>query len=314
MQGIIMKSTGSWYTVLLEDASRVEARLRGKMRHLGLKSTNPVAVGDGVMLERDGDEYWISGVAPRRNYIVRRSVKLSKRTQVIAANIDRALLIISLKDPATLPGFIDRFLVTATAYEIPTTIIVNKVDLFGAKEQAQKEELLRTYPKIGYPVLFTSAETGEGLEEFRELLHNRTTLISGNSGVGKSTLINRVDPKLQLRTGEISTSHRQGQHTTTYAEMFQLDFGGKIIDTPGIRSFGLTDMQPGEVSHYFPEIFEVSEGCKFNNCSHQNEPGCAVIEAVNAGEISHLRYKNYLRIRYDLDDENPYRVDEFAEE
>lgn len=310
-----MKSTGSWYTVLLEDNTRVEARLRGKMRHLGMKTTNPVAVGDRVILECDSnDEYSIAHLEPRFNYIVRKSVKLSKRSQVIAANIDRALLIVSLKDPATLPGFIDRFLVTATAYEIPTTIVLNKADLLGEEERAQKEYLLNTYPKIGYPVLVTSAETGEGLEAFRELLHDRTTLISGNSGVGKSTLINRVDPDLNLRTGAISTSHRQGQHTTTYAEMFVLKFGGRIIDTPGIRSFGLIDMEPEEVSHYFPEIFKASSQCKFNNCSHENEPGCAVLAAVKAGEISHLRYKNYLRIRYDLDDENPYRVDEFAED
>lgn len=315
MKGIVTKSTGSWYTVRLENGQNIDCRLKGVFRTKGIKSTNPVAVGDRVNVERDEElkASVISQIEDRRNYVIRKSVNLSKRSHIIAANVDQAVLIATVEQPKTLLGFIDRFLVASEAYDIPAVIVFNKIDIYSESALSDLEFYTLMYRHIGYRVLTTSAVTGEGLEEFAELLRDRVSLLSGNSGVGKSTLINAIDENLDLKTGSISKSHKLGQHTTTFAEMFPLSFGGDIIDTPGIRSFGMVDMDGGEISHYFPEIFALSKDCKFHNCMHVNEPGCAVRRGLEEGEISPTRFKSYINILKGLDDENPYRVDEFAE-
>ena len=315
MKGIVTKSTGSWYTVRLENGPTIECRLKGVFRTKGIKSTNPVAVGDRVIVERDEEMKGsvITDIEDRDNYVIRKSVNLSKRSHIIAANVDQAVLIATVEQPKTLQGFIDRFLVAAEAYDIPAVIVFNKIDLYSDESIDELEFFDLMYRDIGYQVLATSAVTGDGLDDLSNVLRGKVSLLSGNSGVGKSTLINAIDPKLDLKTGKISKSHKLGQHTTTFAEMFPLAMGGDIIDTPGIRSFGMIDMEDAEISHYFPEIFEVSSGCKFNNCMHINEPGCAVLEALENGDISPTRYKSYINILKGLDDENPYRVDEFAE-
>ena len=315
MKGIVTKSTGSWYTVRLENGSIIECRLKGVFRTKGIKSTNPVAVGDRVVIERDDEMKGsvITQIEERENYVIRKSVNLSKRSHIIAANVDQAVLIATVEQPKTLQGFIDRFLVAAEAYDIPAVIVFNKIDLYSDDSLDELEFYDLMYRDIGYQVVVTSAVTGDGLDDLAEVLRDKVSLLSGNSGVGKSTLINAIDPDLDLKTGKISKSHKLGQHTTTFAEMFPLSIGGDIIDTPGIRSFGMVDMEDAEISHYFPEIFEVSPQCKFNNCMHLNEPGCAVLEAIENGDISPTRYKSYINILKGLDDENPYRVDEFAE-
>lgn len=315
MKGIVTKSTGSWYSVRLDNGQNIDCRLKGVFRTKGIKSTNPVAVGDRVNVERDEElkASVISQIEDRRNYVIRKSVNLSKRSHIIAANVDQAVLIATVEQPKTLLGFIDRFLVASEAYDIPAVIVFNKIDIYSPSALSDLEFYTLMYRHIGYRVLTTSAVTGEGLEEFAELLRDRVSLLSGNSGVGKSTLINAIDENLDLKTGSISKSHKLGQHTTTFAEMFPLSFGGDIIDTPGIRSFGMVDMDGGEISHYFPEIFALSKDCKFHNCMHVNEPGCAVRRGLEEGEISPTRFKSYINILKGLDDENPYRVDEFAE-
>lgn len=315
MKGIVTKSTGSWYTVRLENGSIIECRLKGVFRTKGIKSTNPVAVGDRVVVERDEEMKGsvITHIEDRDNYVIRKSVNLSKRSHIIAANVDQAVLIATVEQPKTLQGFIDRFLVAAEAYDIPAVIVFNKIDLYSDESIDELEFYDLMYRDIGYQVLATSAVTGDGLDDLADVLRDKVSLLSGNSGVGKSTLINAIDPKLDLKTGTISKSHKLGQHTTTFAEMFPLAMGGDIIDTPGIRSFGMVDMENAEISHYFPEIFEISASCKFNNCMHLNEPGCAVLDALENGDISPTRYKSYINILKGLDDENPYRVDEFAE-
>lgn len=315
MKGIVTKSTGSWYTVRLENGTTIECRLKGVFRTKGIKSTNPVAVGDRVVIERDHEMKGsvITQIEDRDNYVIRKSVNLSKRSHIIAANVDQAVLIATVEQPKTLQGFIDRFLVAAEAYDIPAVIVFNKIDLYSDESIDELEFFDLMYRDIGYRVLATSALTGDGIDDLADVLKGKVSLLSGNSGVGKSTLINAIDPKLDLKTGNISKSHKLGQHTTTFAEMFPLAMGGDIIDTPGIRSFGMIDMEDAEISHYFPEIFEVSSGCRFNNCMHINEPGCAVLEALEKGDISPTRYKSYINILKGLDDENPYRVDEFAE-
>jgi ribosome biogenesis GTPase len=315
VKGIVTKSTGSWYTVRLENGTTIECRLKGVFRTKGIKSTNPVAVGDRVVIERDDEMKGsvITQIEDRDNYVIRKSVNLSKRSHIIAANVDQAVLIATVEQPKTLQGFIDRFLVAAEAYDIPAVIVFNKIDLYSDESIDELEFFDLMYRDIGYRVLATSALTGDGIDDLADVLKGKVSLLSGNSGVGKSTLINAIDPKLDLKTGNISKSHKLGQHTTTFAEMFPLAMGGDIIDTPGIRSFGMIDMEDAEISHYFPEIFEVSSGCRFNNCMHINEPGCAVLEALEKGDISPTRYKSYINILKGLDDENPYRVDEFAE-
>jgi len=299
-KGVVICSTGSWYAVRLENKGVVKARIKGKFRIKGIKTTNPVAVGDNVWLDKKPDgEYMITEILPRKNYIIRKSVNLSKQAHIIASNIDQALLIVTVASPSTSTGFIDRFLVTAEAYHIPVTIVFNKIDVYNKKEQDVLTQLLALYRGIGYPCILTSAIKKEGVEEVKNLLKDKVTLLSGHSGVGKSTLINAVDGKLDLKTGSVSESHNKGKHTTTFAEMFALSFGGNVIDTPGIKGFGLVDFDKHDLGHYFVEIRDWMKLCKFNNCQHINEPKCAVLEALKNGEIAKSRYQNYLSMWHD---------------
>lgn len=312
MKGVVTKSTGSWYAVRDLDHHRVvQCRIKGKLRIAGIKSTNPLAVGDIVDYElEEGYENQgiISAIEDRKNYIVRKSVNLSKRVHIIAANMDLALLVTTLAKPATSTGFMDRFLATAEAYNIPAIIVFNKSDLHSEELAQEHAYRVGVYRSIGYQTLDTSAVTGEGIEELREILKGKTTLLSGHSGVGKSTLINFVEPGLDLRTGEVSKSHNKGQHTTTFAEMFPLSFGGAIIDTPGIKGFGLVNMEKEEISHYFPEIFEIAKACKFHNCIHINEPQCAVRRAVEQHDIAPTRYESYINFINGTEEDETYRT------
>lgn len=315
MFGLILKSTGSHYKVLLSDKENpalaeiqnkgliVDAVLRGKLRLENIKSTNPVVVGDWVKLIHTENGWAIDDILPRRNYIIRKATNQSKLTHIIAANIDLACIVASIAVPATSTGFIDRFLVTAEAYRIPAAILFHKTDLIEDDENAlqYQNELMDIYRKIGYNVLATSIHYPESLEAFKQLLHNKITLISGHSGVGKSSLINAIQPHLHLKVGNVSYKHLKGKHTTTYAELLSLDFGGYIIDTPGIKEFGIVNMDKYEVSHYFPEMRQFLGQCKFNNCLHINEPECKVLEALENGEISYSRYNSYLSILEDED-------------
>lgn len=291
-----MKSTGSWYQVLLDSGEEITCRLRGQLKLRGSKSTNFVAVGDRVSVDTSIEGGTIQEVEPRKNYIIRRATNLSRQWHVLAANLDQAVLVATLAQPRTSTGFIDRFLVTCEAYKIPAIIVFNKIDLYGERHQEDLFVFSEIYKSIGYQVLSTSASTGAGIPELRNILEDKVSLISGHSGVGKSTLVNAVDEHLALRTGEISSYHKKGMHTTTFAEMLRLSFGGFIIDTPGIKEFGLVDMEKYELSRYFPEMLKIIGDCKFNTCLHENEPGCAVREAVESGEIAEFRYKNYLNM------------------
>ncbi len=313
MKGRVTKSTGSWYSVDLEDGSSIEARIKGKFRTQGIKSTNPVSVGDWVTIDREEglETGVISAIHDRHNYIVRKSVNLSKRTHVLAANIDQALLVVTLNYPKTYTAFIDRFLVTAEAYDIPAVLVFNKIDLLDDDEVQELAHLMALYEDIGYSVLGTVATKGRGIDELRAILEGRVTLVSGNSGVGKSTLINQVDPALDLKTTEISGAFELGQHTTTFAEMFPLAGGGYIIDTPGIKGFGVVDMDKYEITDYFPEMFAIKHECKFNNCLHQEEPKCAIKAAVESGEIAYSRYRSYLSLVNGDEESSPYREDEY---
>jgi len=314
MRGTVYRSTGSNYLVKDEDGTFIDLVLTGRLRTTGSKSTNPVAVGDVVDFETEGGaQGGITEVEERKNHIIRRSVNLSKRTQVIAANMDQAILLVTLAAPHTSTGFIDRFLVTAEAYSIPTIIVFNKLDLYKEEELKQLADLRVIYEKVGYQCMTISAKNGTGLEELKVLLKEKTTLISGHSGAGKSTLINTIQPKMDLRTKEVSSYHEKGQHTTTFSEMFDLDFGGRIIDTPGIKGFGLVDMDPEVIGDQFPEIFALKEACKFNNCLHVKEPGCQVRAAVEDAGIAQSRYKNYLGFISEEEGGSPYRVDAYAE-
>ena len=292
--GIVIKSTGSWYTVRQENGNIAECRIRGKFRTEGIRTTNPLAVGDVVELEETHDGYVVTRIRPRRNYIIRKSTNLSKEAHIIASNIDLALLITTVNHPVISTVFIDRFLATAEAYNIPAVLVFNKIDLYGEEDRAMLGGLMAIYRKIGYPCYPVSAATGENVDEVKVLLKDKVTLLSGMSGVGKSSLINRIEPGLGLKVAAISDAHDSGKHTTTFAEMFPLSEGGFIIDTPGLRSFGMIDMKKEELSHFFPEIFAKAEGCRFYNCSHTHEPGCAVMEAVENDEISESRYASYL--------------------
>lgn len=303
IKGIVVKATGSWYEVLCGEL-RLQCRIRGKLRLKGIRSTSPIVVGDVVGCEPDVDgSYVISAIEPRRNYIIRRASNLSKESHIIAANIDQALLVVTLFSPETANEFIDRFLVTCEAYKIPVKILLAKVDL-----ARQRPELLAefrsVYERAGYDIIELSALEGEGVEEVKALLQGKITLLSGNSGVGKSTLVQAVEPGLDIRTGEISQSHNKGKHTTTFSTMYPLTEGGYIIDTPGIKGFGLIDIEEAELAHYFPEMMRFLPECRFYNCSHTHEPHCAVVEAVERGEISYSRYESYLKI---MDDDDKYR-------
>jgi ribosome biogenesis GTPase len=296
MTGIVVKSTGSHYLVRTDDTRVHDCVLKGKLRLDGRKTTNPVAVGDIVDIEREGEDTTISKIYPRKNYIIRKSINLSKQAQILASNLDQAILVATLVSPRTSLGFIDRFLITAEAYSIPAKIIFNKADILDEELLKLQQEIIDIYEKIGYECIVVSGINGKNLEKVKELLKNKTTLVSGHSGVGKSTLINAIEPTLNLKTGEISSAHSKGMHTTTFAELHELRFGGFIIDTPGIKELGLVEMKKEEVGHYFPEIRERMNDCKFNNCLHVNEPKCAVKTAVENGEISEERYTSYLGI------------------
>lgn len=301
MEGIVFKSTGSWYAVRTAEGAFYDCKLKGQFRIKGLKATNPVAVGDYVSFEITDTIGIINKIQERKNYIIRKSKKLSKQVHIIASNIDRAYLVVTLAQPRTSTGFIDRFLITAEAYHIPAALIFNKADIYDEKLSADLEKIQALYSSIGYPVYIVSAKTGYNVEFLKEQLRDKVNLFSGHSGVGKSALINAIDPLQQRKTGEISDYYLKGKHTTTFAEMLCLDNHGFIIDTPGIKEFGLIDFKKEDLCHYFPEIFKFLPECKFYNCTHINEPGCAVKEAINRGEISYSRYKNYTRIFFGED-------------
>ncbi len=303
MDGLVTKSTGSWYQVLGDDGVHYNCRIKGKFRTKDIKTTNPVAVGDRVSFEPepDLDTAVITRLHDRRNYIIRRSVNLSKQAQIIAANLDQAFLVVTLASPPTSLGFIDRFLVTAEAYDIPAGLIFNKLDLFSEEGLEVLDEYQQIYTAIGYPCYSVSALHGENVEEVKALLKDKTTLLSGHSGVGKSTLINAIYPEAALRTGELSEWSDKGKHTTTFAEMITLPFGGQLIDTPGIRELGIIDIEQQELSHFFPEMRALLNGCRFHNCRHINEPGCVVLEALENGAIEPSRYDSYLSIYHGND-------------
>ncbi|MCM1151138.1 MAG: ribosome small subunit-dependent GTPase A [Alistipes sp.] len=299
--GTVVRATGSWFEVLGPEGA-VRCRIRGRLRLKGVRSTSPVVVGDRVRCERDENgDHAISAVEPRRNYVIRRASNLSKESHIIAANVDQALLLATLRQPETAPEFVDRFLVTCEAYKVPAVVVLSKADLQDPEAVAAFRAV---YEAAGYRVLTTSTSTGEGLAEVGELLRGRTTLVSGNSGVGKSTLIRTIDPALDIRTGEISESHLKGRHTTTFSTMYLLAGGGSVIDTPGIKGFGLIDIEGVELWHYFPEMMRIGRDCRFYNCTHTHEPGCAVAEAVRQGAIAPMRYESYLKM---LDDDDKYR-------
>jgi len=306
MRGLVTKSTGSWYLVQGEDGVRVECRIKGKFRIKGIRTTNPIAVGDWVHYELEPDQHSaiITELEPRKNYIIRRSVNLSKQTQIIGANLDLAMLVVTLASPPTSLGFIDRFLVTAEAYGIPAMLVFNKLDLFSDEGLEILDDYMAIYEQIGYSCLAVSAQEGTHVEEIRKTLKDKITLVSGHSGVGKSTLINSIEPAVALRTGEISDWSDKGKHTTTFAEMIDLSFGGKLIDTPGIRELGIVDIEKNELSHFFPEMRERLNQCRFHNCRHINEPGCVILEAVEDGEIESSRYESYLSIYHNQDTRN----------
>jgi ribosome biogenesis GTPase len=312
LKGIVTKSTGSWYTVYTENGERLDCRLKGKFRIKGIKSTNPVAVGDVVNYEFEDKKETgvIDKIYDRKNYIIRKSVNLSKQTHIIAANIDIAFLLVTIDNPPTFTGFIDRFLATAEAYNIKAVLLFNKLDMYSDDELGQLAMLDAIYTDIGYKCIPISATKNINIDEVKALMKDKTTMFSGHSGVGKSTLINAIEPKLDLKTKEISKQHKQGMHTTTFAEMFKLSFGGYIIDTPGIKGFGVVDFEKEQITDYFPEFFKLKSKCKFNNCLHINEPKCAVKEALENGEIAYSRYNSYVQMIEG--DEEHYRVDIYS--
>ncbi len=297
MTGLVVKSTGSWYAVRIDDGEIIECRLKGKIRLDDRKTTNPIAVGDIVDIERDKDgSNQIINIHPRKNYIIRKSINLSKQAHIIASNLDQAVLLATIVAPRTSLGFIDRFLVTAEAYGIPAKIIFNKKDVLDEEMLELQEDIMKLYSDIGYDCYAVSSFNNEDIEFLKTVLKDKTTLVAGHSGVGKSTLVNAIEPNLDLKTGDISSAHLKGMHTTTFAELFPLSFGGNIIDSPGIKELGLVEMKKEEVAHYFPEMVARMNDCKFNNCLHINEPGCAILKAVESGEISRERYQSYLGI------------------
>lgn len=316
MLGLVYKSTGSWYTVKTDLGATYQCRIKGKFRIKDIKSTNPIAVGDEVEfeLETKNDETTgiINKIHDRKNYIVRKSVNLSKQTHIIASNIDQVFLLVTIDNPPTFTSFIDRFLVTAEAYSIKTILLFNKIDTYDEVALNEVKYLSHVYRKIGYDCIGISAKTGKNIDKIKVLMKDKVSMFAGHSGVGKSTLINTIEPELDLKTKEISIQHMQGQHTTTFAEMFDLSFGAKIIDTPGIKGFGVVDMDKEEVSDYFPEFFKLKQDCKFNNCLHIEEPKCAVKEALDKDEIAFSRYRSYVQI-LEGEEEN-YRTENWEKE
>ncbi|MEG1564924.1 MAG: ribosome small subunit-dependent GTPase A [Bacteroides sp.] len=309
MHGLVIKNTGSWYQVKTDDGRWIECKIKGNFRLKGIKSTNPIAVGDRVqiIINQEGTAF-INEIEDRKNYIVRRSSNLSKQSHILAANLDQCMLVVTVNYPETSTIFIDRFLASAEAYRVPVKLVFNKVDKYNADELHYMESLITLYTHIGYPCFRISAKKGDGLEAINEELKERVTLFSGHSGVGKSTLINAILPEQQaIKTAEISACHNKGMHTTTFSEMFPVAGDGYIIDTPGIKGFGTFDMDENEISHYFKEIFEYSDKCKYNNCTHQHEPGCAVRQAVDQHYISQSRYTSYLNMLTDKE-EGKYRA------
>ena len=307
MKGLVIKNTGSWYTVRTDDGRDVESKVKGNFRLKEIRSTNPVSVGDRVDIDINNEgTAFITKIEDRKNYIIRRASNLSKQSHIIAANLDQAMLIVTVNYPITTTVFIDRFLDTAEAYSVPVKLVFNKIDRYKGEDKEYLDALINLYTTIGYPCSTLCAKTEEGLDALKAELKDKITLLSGHSGVGKSTIINKLVPGVNLRTGDISEYHNKGMHTTTFSEMIPLPEGGYLIDTPGIKGFGTIEMETAEISHYFPEIFKFSEDCRFNNCSHRHEPGCAVLQALEDHYISESRYKSYLSILEDKE-ESKYR-------
>ena len=308
MNGIVIKTTGKYYSVKTDTNEIVQCGLKGKFRIAGIKSTNPIVVGDKVELEQQSELWMIVKLHERKNHILRKSVNLSKQTHIIGANIDQAILMITLDSPMTTTGFIDRFLVAANAYGIAVILLFNKIDLLKDKLKLEQENLQKVYEKIGYKC-FALSVINDDLSLVKALMKNKVNIISGHSGVGKSTLINKLQPNLNINTKEVSDTHKQGQHTTTFSELHDLDFGASVIDTPGIRGFGLVELQSSEIGNYFPEFFALKTACKFHNCIHKNEPNCAVKIDLEKGEIAQSRYKNYLNML--VEEEDHFRINDY---
>lgn len=307
-EGVVIRNTGSAYIVKTEDGTDVPCRIKGNFRIKGIRTTNPVATGDRVVVSKSADDAdYITEILTRKNYIIRRASNLSKESHILASNLDLAALVVSLREPATPTTFIDRFLATAEAYSVPACLVINKCDMWDEEDREIAEALKILYTQIGYEVFFTSATTGQGIDSLLLFLKGKVTLFAGNSGVGKSSLINSLIPGADLKTGKISDIHHTGTHTTTFSEMLSLPEGGSLIDIPGVRGFGTIDFEPSEVSHYFPEIFRKSAECRYGNCKHTGEPGCAVLPAVENHEISQSRYASYLSILEELEDGDKYR-------
>ncbi len=302
-EGRVIKSTGSWYIVETKDGAEISCRVKGRLRVKGIRSTNPVAVGDFVDFEEEGENGVITGIHDRKNYIVRKSVNLSKESHIIASNLDLAIIVMTMKDPTTFPTFIDRFCVAAEAYHIPIAVVLNKCDLLDDEERQIAKDFLSVYGDLGYQTFVVSALTGEGIEELIEEISDKTVLLSGHSGVGKSKLVKMIDPELDVKVGDISDYHKLGKHTTTFPQMHKLSQGGYLVDTPGIRGFGLIHFEKEELAGYFPEMRKLLPECKFYNCIHLNEPGCAVKAALETGEVAETRYKSYLNMLEENKDE-----------